>query len=263
MALETKQDFRLSSVFRYLVHDTVHRSLIICRRLSTYSISVLAFVPKAYAQSGTSNSSNLTTSDVNNLIALFDFFAWKEEASSIRAGNSRGQCLAKLSTALAAYGPLTIADDSASSGALTLLPTAGALIGTPTKELWVVYKLMPIAGVLSMLLSLGGNIVPTDARDYELNASAFSYGGMIATDNEEELEDREDRQQSSESEAKLFAARVEQRSKDVRGGTKYVRVWYGIVLQCLWLAVLLATCWFTQSGSIIVWWCKVSFHGRL
>lgn len=262
MALK-KQDFQLSSAFRYLVHDTVHRSLIICGRLSSYSVSVLAFVPKAYAQNGTSNSSNLIKSDVKDLVALFDFFAWSKTASSIRAGTSRGQCLANLSTAIAAYGPLTVADDNASSGALTLLPTAGALIGAPTKELWVVYKLMPIAGVLSMLLSLGGNIVPTDARDYELNTSAFSYGGMIATHNEEELEDREDRHQSDESEAKLFATTVKQRSKDMRGGTKYIRVWYGIALQCIWLAVLLATCWFTQSGSIIVWWCKVSFHDRL
>lgn len=32
---------------------------------------------------------------------------------------------------------------------------------------------------------------------------------------------------------KLFAANVEQGLKDMIGGTRYIRVWYGIVLQLI------------------------------
>ncbi len=62
---------------------------------------------------------------------------------------------------------------------LSLIPTAGVLIGAPAKELWVLYKLCPLAGFLAMLLSLGGNIVPADIKEYE-NVDAFSYQGMVA-----------------------------------------------------------------------------------
>lgn len=153
-------------------------------------------------------------------------------------------------------GSLESASTNGSSGALTLLPTAGALIGPPTKELWVVYKLMPLAGILSIPLSLGGNIVPTEVHDYELNSSALSYGGMVATNNEE-MEDEMEDTRPALSGAQAFAAKVDARSQDMRGGTRYVRVWYGIALQLFWLGVLLGACWFTRSGSILVWWCKV------
>ena len=116
---------------------------------------------------------------------------------------------------------------------------------------------MPVAGILSMLLSLGGSIVPSNASDYELNPATFSYGGMIATQHEEqeaeEIEDRRSGQQGAHS----FAAKVKAKSQDRRGGTRYIRVWCGIILQCLLIGVLLGACGFTQFGSILVWWCKV------
>ena len=258
---ETNESFLPSSALRYLGRDTLHRSQIICRRIGSSRTWLLALIPRVAASSAATGLPNATEptveDDVEFLVGMFSWRNWSATADAIRNGANRRQCLTNLSLALATVGPLTQSETSGSSGALTLLPTAGALIGAPTKELWVVYKLMPIAGVLSMLLSLGGNIVPTEARDYELSSSTFSYGGMIATHTEEqEVEDMEEHHSSS-SGAQAFAAKVEARSRDMRGGTRYIRVWYGIVMQCLWLGVLLSTCWFTQSGSIIVWWCKV------
>lgn len=264
---EAESRFLPSAALKYLATDALRRSRKVYRYLTPSAIYFFALVPKVSASPASaendvfSNSTNPTiVSDVEDLVNLFNYSAWSGKANAIRYGTSRQQCLANLSIAISATGSLTEAGASGASGALTLLPTAGALIGTPTRELWVVYKLMPIAGVLSMLLSLGGNIVPTEASDYELNTSAFSYGGMIATHNSEEDEDKEDPSLAGQSEAQLFAAKVEKRSRNMVGGTKYIRVWYGIALQLLWLGVLLATCWFTQSGSIIVWWCKVYIY---
>ena len=84
---------------------------------------------------------------------------------------------------------------------------------------------------------MGRNIVPTEVSDCELSTSTSAYGGMIATHSGEED--------------------VEEIEKDMRGGTKYVRIWYDIILQCFWLGTLLRACWSTQSGSIFVWWCQV------
>ena len=108
-----------------------------------------------------------------------------------------------------------------------MLPTAGALIGTPVTELWVLYKLMPLAGIVSMVLSLGGNLVPTDINDYERVAADFNYSGMIAsrpdeprpTRFEEEVEhDVDDDDLKIESnDAKEFANLVASRARDTSG----------------------------------------------
>ncbi|KAH8887863.1 hypothetical protein GQ53DRAFT_826852 [Thozetella sp. PMI_491] len=45
---------------------------------------------------------------------------------------------------------------------------------------WFEYKLCPLAGMLSILLSLGGSIIPMEVSDYE-NVDAFQYQGMVAT----------------------------------------------------------------------------------
>lgn len=260
-AKDAGDEFQPCSTLAFLGRDAIRR----IRTIRHYAISsiflLLAFVHKAYASNAAPQTSPNSTDaaiweDVYYLVNLFSWRDWSQRATDIRQKVSRDQCLANLNLVLSAVGPLANASTNGSSGALTLLPTAGALIGSPTKELWVVYKLMPLAGILSMLLSLGGNIVPTEATDYELNSSALSYGGMIATSNEDD-EDETEAIRPPLSNAQAFAAEVDARSQDMKGGTKYVRVWYGVILQLFWLAVLLGACWFTQSGSILVWWCKV------
>lgn len=252
------------SAIRDIVNDTVRRLDIILHPILYFPACILALIPKAAAfpSTGQSNSPSNTSdpdivADAQFLVDLFSWHEWSSAASAIRTGTNRLTCNEKLSLALSSAGSLAGATTNAASGALTLLPTAGALIGSPTKELWVVYKLMPLAGILSMLLSLGGSIVPSNASDYELNPATFYYGGMIATQHKEpeaeEIEDWRSGQQGAHS----FAAKVKARSLDPRGGTRYSRVWCGILLQCLLIGVLVGACWFTQSGSILVWWCKV------
>jgi len=252
--------FQPCSAFIFLGRDAIRRTQIIRRYALSTTLLVLAFVHKAYASTAAAPTSpnsidSAVWDDVHSLVDPFSWRAWSQRVTDIRQNVTRNQCLANLSLVLSAVGSLENASTNGSSGALTLLPTAGALIGSPTKELWVVFKLMPLAGILSMLLSLGGNIAPTEANDYELN-SALSYGGMIATSKEDDEDGTEDTRPAL-SNAQAFAAQVDARSQDMKGGTKFVRVWYGVILQLFWLAVLLSACWFTQSGSILVWWCKV------
>ncbi|KAL8803704.1 MAG: hypothetical protein Q9182_003036 [Xanthomendoza sp. 2 TL-2023] len=224
------------SAISYILNDALARLSTICHRISYSLPCLLALTPKVMAlpaitQLPSQVSDSGSFADAQYLIDPFSWREWTDAAKSIRAGTNRLTCNKNLSIALSAAGSLAGATNSAASGALTLLPTAGALIGSPTKELWVVYKLMPIAGILSMLLSLGGNIVPSNARDYELNPATFSYGGMIATQqaDEEAAEESEDRRAALHG-PQAFAVKVKARSQDPRGGTRYVRVWYGILL---------------------------------
>ena len=107
---------------------------------------------------------------------------------------------------------------------------------------------MPLAGVLSMLLSLGGSIVPNQASEYATQTANFPCGGLIATQGEAEREEIDEINDMPGTEAEEFAATVERRSKDHRSGGKYWSVRFGMIVQCFWLAVLLSACWFTQTG---------------
>lgn len=110
-----------------------------------------------------------------------------------------------------------------------------------------------------MMLSLGGNIVPTEASGYQMKAPRFSYGGLVASRSKEnDAEEPDDFQTTEEPDSQVFANMVERRAKDPRGGQRFVRVWYGIILQLCWIGVVMTACWFAGSGSILVWWCKVS-----
>lgn len=109
-----------------------------------------------------------------------------------------------------------------------------------------------------MLLSLGGNIVPTDASGYEMKVPRFSYGGLIGTHSkEEDVEEAENIWTTDEPDSQIFADMVERRAKDVRGGQRFSRVWVGVALQVFWIAVVMTACWLAGSGGILFWWCKV------
>lgn len=180
---------------------------------------------------------------------------WQARAHAIRASGGPANCIGNLSIALGKLGAAYTASSNTASTLLTLIPTAGALIGAPAKELWVLYKLMPIAGLLSMMLSLGGNIVPMEINDYE-QIDAFSYAGMIPT--ADQKINHAIIQPTGETESERFAFQVCLRAIDSRGARRTVAIWTGVLLQCFWLACILIACWFLESGSIIVWWCTVS-----
>lgn len=125
----------------------------------------------------TTGDGDKVLADVNNFMATsLDYASWRARAEQIRSSGNEAFCIGNLSIALNGVGAAYQAGSSGATTLLTLLPTAGALIGTPAKELWVLYKLVPLAGVLSMMLSLGGNIVPTQVNEYE-RVDSFSYQG--------------------------------------------------------------------------------------
>lgn len=106
-----------------------------------------------------------------------DFNNWVNRGMAVRGGHSVYQCLANLTAALEFMGQLNAAEYNGAAGALSLLPAAGALLGSPTHEMWIVYKLVSVAGVLSMFLSLGGSITPSNVSDYSTDHTTYVREG--------------------------------------------------------------------------------------
>ena len=268
------EPFGIRSAFEGIAADAIGRSGIICHRVGSRlsflfigvnGVNASRINPRSPETPGPPDNSTVNgpgfTCDTaaDTLTDAFNWKYWNCRADGIRFKASSAQCLVNLNKVLANnLLPLQMASAQASSGALTLLPTAGALIGAPSKELWVVYKLMPVAGVLSMFLSLGGNIVPTDASGYEMKVPRFSYGGLIATrSKEEDVEEAENISITDQPDSQIFADMVERRAKDVRGGQKFSRVWVGVALQLFWIAIVMIACWLAGSGGILYWYCTV------
>lgn len=194
---------------------------------------------------------------------------WVNRGMTIRSGGSVYQCLANLTAALDLVGELNAAEYNGAAGALSLLPTAGALLGAPTREMWIVYKLVPLAGLLSMFLSLGGSITPSNVGEYD-PAEPFSYGGFMPTtgvtanrvgtfSNSVRSKMRQDSRVESQDgpAAERFAQDVLQRAEDDSGGGVALGLFLAMALQFILVVCLLMPMWYAQQGAIVTWWCQV------
>ncbi len=109
--------------------------------------------------------------------------------------------------------------------------------------------------MLSILLSLGGSIVPMEVNDYE-NVDAFQYQGMVAVA-DVRVEDQ-DGHETKKTEAERFADQVLIRARDPVQSRPTMSITLGMLIQVCAIGAILIACWFLESGAILVWWCEVS-----
>lgn len=83
---------------------------------------------------------------------VFYLLDYEARGMLIRSGRTNEEWLGNLSLVLENSNPLSAAEYNGAAGGLSLLQTAGTLIGTHARELWVVYKLVLVAGILKMCL---------------------------------------------------------------------------------------------------------------
>lgn len=199
-----------------------------------------------------------------------DFSNWVNRGMTIRKGSNVYECLANLTTALDLVGSLSAGEYNGAAGALSLLPTAGALLGAPTREMWIVYKLVvPLAGLLSMFLSLGGSITPSNVGEYD-PAEPFSYGGFMPTTRVRAAKRRpmtpansapgnrdEANNFEAENDAQAFAQEVLQRAEDDSGGGIKFGIFLAMALQFILIIATLIPMWYAQRGAVVSWWCRV------
>ncbi|KAF6807105.1 hypothetical protein CSOJ01_08372 [Colletotrichum sojae] len=98
--------------------------------------------------------------------SIFASDVWIRRGRCIRDTDSYEVCRENLMAVLDDLIPLQQTEYGASAGVLTLLPTAGALFGSPTAELWALLRMSPVAGFLAQCLTFGGTMVPSQTEDY-------------------------------------------------------------------------------------------------
>ncbi|KAK8859928.1 hypothetical protein PGQ11_010662 [Apiospora arundinis] len=241
-------------------------------RSALLSCSIVSF-PKLVIGANTVPFTPVQTLEPKQAISVdqeegeLDFNNWVNRGMTIRTGDSIHECLGNLTVALDLVGKLNEFEYAGASGALSLLPTAGALLGAPTREMWIVYKLVPIAGLLSMFLSLGGSITPSNVGDYDPD-EPFSYGGFMPTNavtatgrvpksRPTTIAEREDVEHfESETGAQRFAEEVRQRADDDTGASLFLGIWSAMVAQLCLVIGFLIPMYYAQRGSVITWWCR-------
>lgn len=231
-------------IIRFIGENIVRRIKHVCLSAQNAAIRSISLLPVASAQQNTDLFQPIYTStgeidaSVANESGWFYINAWDARGERIRSGATTLGCLGNLSWALENLGQLNAAEYSGAAGALSLLPTAGALIGAPAKEKWIFYNLVPVAGVLSMFLSLGRTVTHSKAGDYDPK-SGFSYGGIMPSTKSQTALDTIDNKNSNRSGAEKFAATVRDRVMDDVGGSRYRKVWLGVVAQLCLVGVIL------------------------
>ena len=109
----------------------------------------------------------------------FDFGVWFQRGTCVHDIKDYVQCRSTLQDVLSSLDSLHSAEYSAAATVLALLPTIGAVLGSPSAEIWILLKILPFGGTLAMLLSFGSSMIPTALKDYYQDSSAVAHGGTM------------------------------------------------------------------------------------
>jgi hypothetical protein len=189
-------------------------------------------------------------------LGQFNWLDWKEQADTIRRTPGLRACLFELSFILENNTTTLMQTQySAAAGLMALLPTIGALVaGQPTKNLWIMYKLLPMCGVLALMQSLGGQLLP-ESLDREKEV-----GGLGFADTHSEWALLMDRP----SERRLHREVIDLGWSDaidrVTSRTYYPPenprfMWRGLLIMIFCQLSMFIVMYLGQAGGIIAWWC--------
>lgn len=277
MAQASKYSDFTQQCLQRIVDDFVHRIRPVSTAIKAAPPLIVALLPRKASAANTVPFVPIQTvtpeqaTSINQEGGSLDFSNWVQRGVTIRGGHDVYSCLANLTAALELVGQLSAAEYNGAAGALSLLPTAGALLGAPTREMWIVYKLVPVAGILSMCLSLGGSITPSNVGDYDPD-EPFSYGGFMPTNAVKGsgrmsrpgsiMEDDSDLEGHNMSERERFIEEVRRRADEDGGGDIFLGVWIAMGVQLILIVAMLGPMYYAQRGAVVVWWCRVRYTSK-
>ena len=119
---------------------------------------------------------------VGNAQDRFQIIDWLYRGLCVRRVQGDAQCFAVLQDVLLNLNQLRQAEYMGAASALALLPTIGALMGAPAPEIWRLFTLYPMGGILAIFLSFGGAIMPVDVEDYEqvMTRKESTFGSIVS-----------------------------------------------------------------------------------
>ena len=88
------------------------------------------------------------------LDSIFGFTLWLNRGHCIRTLANQGGCQSNLEPVLEGLIFIDAQKYGTSASTLGLLPTIGALFGTPTSEIWTLLTVLPVRSSLAILLYL-------------------------------------------------------------------------------------------------------------
>ena len=213
-----------------------------------------------------SNSSVPSLANPNCVVKLgttrpggtFWFTPWWDQGKCVKSANSSAQCSATLAYVLDNLDSLHQAEYSAAATILTLIPTIGALFGTPNSEIWVLLKLLPIGGFLAMFLSFGGTLMPRSLEDFRAEHGKESEKGRVGAETAGDVD-----RARVQGQLDLLARKIKTK---VRGNIGMALPLTKIVAALLGMIVLLASVMagiaIVAIGAVYVTWCTATwwFH---
>ncbi|KAF2673953.1 hypothetical protein BT63DRAFT_422059 [Microthyrium microscopicum] len=254
------------SFFFHLIRTTstpVHRVILYLWLYLRWYLGILLILwisPSTTAQESFLNCSSITDNYVGNAQAKFQVMDWVDRGLCIRKIGNDFQCYSSLQNVLANnLNEIRKAEYSGAAGVLALLPTIGALLGTPTNEIWRLLTMIPFGGVLAMASSFGGAMLPVKIKDYE---SAFMKknikGGLRGGKSTLTLsKDATADDQRIEQRADILMQRVEQKLlNELQDKVPKMYIWVGLIGMGMLLAGAHVAMAFVELGAVLPWWCS-------
>jgi hypothetical protein len=233
----------------------------------TISLVALVLLPSEAQRGDTTNCSSLTDNYLGNAQKKFQIMDWVTRGICVRGDNTDPVCYARLERILESnLNELRKAEYAGAAGVLALLPTIGALLGTPTNEIWRLLTMIPFGGALAMASSFGGAILPVRISDYE---SAFmkeniNNGRLIEKKSiPSHSKDAKDQTKKNPLIIERIMERasilMEQVEKKLRGDEEEpvpkTYVWVGLVGMALLLISAHVAMGLVEQGAVLPWWC--------
>lgn len=237
-----------------------------------FAFQLLGLYNFALGQSGNGNVSTATLQTCStksddyfgNAQRYFNVLEWYRRGICVRHGGDDPKCYTALNDLLnSQLNEIRKGEYAGAAGVMALLPTIGALLGTPTNEIWRLLTMVPFGGALAMALSFGGAILPVKAKDYE---SAFMKRqindgrpkGPHRTNSSMSFfkDPPNDHQRAIMDRASRLMEKVDSRlrsSKKAQIPVAYI--WTGLVGMLLLLLGAHASMVIVEQGAILPWWC--------
>lgn len=189
----------------------------------------------------------------NDNMSNFAMTQWLNRGACIRS-NDNATCYPTLLRALEHLNELRRAEYAGAAGVLAILPTIGALLGTPTNEVWTFLTILPFGGALAMALSFGGAIMPVNVEDYEhvMKKRNIAIGSMVTF-----------RTKSRDSEQKPFSKKLEELEEKVGSRISHEKrmrpgrrpLFTGLFCMVFLFGASQAAMAVLEQGGVIPYWC--------
>lgn len=186
----------------------------------------------------------------------FNFKAWISRGNCIHH-HSEGfdVCRNILRRTLDSLDSLHAAEYSAAATILTLLPTVGAVLGTPTAEIWILLKALPFGGVIALLLSFGGSMMPAKLEAYQDKTTMASTIERGHDDQAAAKGEAEASSALSDALKRLSRRVAEKVQANQRKELSLGKVFSTLFVMIILLSGVLAGMGIIEYGSVYMTWC--------